>query len=151
MGDGTLLDATRRWAEAFAAPMPEGLERLLALASDDIRFTDPFNDVAGKAGLRAILEDMTERCREARFTILDVASSERAGYIRWRFDCVPRGRGRSAWCFEGMSEIHLNAAGKVSVHADHWDSATQLYAKLPVVGWPLRRIRAALTVTPPPE
>ncbi|MDW3205803.1 MAG: nuclear transport factor 2 family protein [Alphaproteobacteria bacterium] len=152
MTENFLLDGTRRWAEAFASPMPEGIEPLLALAAPDIRFTDPFSDVTGREGLRAVLVDMSERCTQARFDILDVAASQRAGYIRWHFRFVPRGRDGKAWEFQGMSEILFADDRLVRHHLDHWDSASQLYARLPVLGWPVRRMRAALAVTtPPPE
>jgi limonene-1,2-epoxide hydrolase len=140
--------ATQAWADAFAAPMPDGLDALLAQATDDVRFTDPFNDVAGKDGLRAIIEDMVERCREPRFEILDVAASARAGYIRWRLDFIPKGSGKR-WSFEGMSEILIAEDGRVAAHIDHWDSGAQLYAKLPVLGWLVGRVRRSLAVTPP--
>lgn len=142
-----LLSATRAWADAFAAPMPDGLEALLRLATEDVRFADPFNDVTGKAGLRAIIEDMVERCQDPRFEILDVAASDQAGYIRWRLDFVPKGS-RARWSFEGMSEILVAPDGRVRAHIDHWDSGAQLYAQLPLIGWIVRRIRRSLALTP---
>lgn len=150
MTQADILTATRAWADAFAAPMPDGLDALLALASEDVRFTDPFNDVTGRAGLQAIIEDMVTRCQDPRFEILDIAASDRAGYIRWRLDFVPKGS-RKSWTFHGMSEIQLGADGLVSAHIDHWDSGAQLYAKLPLIGWIVGRIRRSLGVTPPPR
>jgi hypothetical protein len=43
-----------------------------------------------------------------------------------------------------MSEVQFDEAGSVRAHIDHWDAAGQLYEKLPVIGWILRRIRARL-------
>lgn len=151
MTEQIVLKATRHWAAAFAAPMPGGAEALLALAHDDIRFSDPFSDVTGKPGLRAVLTDMAERCTEARFDVVDVAASNHAGYIRWRFEFVPRGRSKEVWQFDGMSEIHIADNGLIVRHIDHWDSASQLFAKLPILGWPIRRMRAVLAVTQPPQ
>ena len=42
--------------------------------------------------------------------------------------------------FTGMSEVQFNDAGLVTAHFDHWDSAHQLLAKLPVIGWLVRRL-----------
>ncbi|MDF1750577.1 MAG: nuclear transport factor 2 family protein [Alphaproteobacteria bacterium] len=138
-----LLAITQRWADAFSAPMPGGMPALLALATEDIHFTDPFNDVRGKPGLEAILEDMLERCQAPSFTVHDVTASDRAGYIRWSFSFIPKGQ-KETWNFEGMSEILIAQDGRVQAHHDHWDSGGQLYAKLPVIGWIIRRIRSMI-------
>lgn len=150
MNAAEVLAGTRAWAEAFVAPMPDGLDRLLNLATDDVRFADPFNDVRGKAALAAILNDMVENTLDPTFEVLDVAASDKAGYIRWRFDFKMKRRPKGPpWRFEGMSEIQFDENGLVSAHLDHWDSGPQLLAKLPGIGWINRRILKALAVTPP--
>ena len=35
------LARTKAWAEAFVAPMPDGLDALLILAAENVRFADP--------------------------------------------------------------------------------------------------------------
>jgi hypothetical protein len=86
---------------------------------------------------------MVERCQAPRFTIQDITASDKAGYIRWSFSFIPKGRS-DTWQFEGMSEILIAEDGRVKAHYDHWDSGTQLYAKLPIIGWIIRRIRSAI-------
>ena len=39
---------------------------------------------------------------------------------------------------EGMSEIHIGDDGLVTAHIDHWDSASQLLSRLPLIGLILR-------------
>ena len=131
-----VLEATRAWADAFAGlAAPADIDALLALAAPDIRFTDPFNDARGAEALRAVLIDMFETCVEPRFEILDVAASDAAGYVRWRFRFRPKAIGKGAcWTASGMSEIHVDEAGRVVAHHDHWDSASQILVRLPVVG-----------------
>ena len=41
---------------------------------------------------------------------------------------------------EGMSEIDVGEEGLITVHIDHWDSAGQLLARLPVIGAFLRPV-----------
>ena len=96
-----LHTVTQRWAAAFSAPMPGGLPALLALATEDIHFTDPFNDVRGKPALAAILEDMLERSDAPSFAVHDITASDRAGYIRWSFSCIPEGR-KDMWQFAAL-------------------------------------------------
>ena len=37
-----------------------------------------------------------------------------------------------------MSEIHIGDDGLVTAHIDHWDSASQLLVRLPLIGLLLR-------------
>jgi ketosteroid isomerase-like protein len=143
-----ILAATRAWAEAFAVLDAGALDRMTALADPAIRFRDPFNDVTGHAALARIFQDMFETCLDPRFKILDVAASGEAGYIRWVFRFRPKAMTRGPdWRVEGMSEIHVGPDGLVTAHLDHWDSGSQMLAKLPGIGalvrWVLRRFRVS--------
>jgi hypothetical protein len=44
----------------------------------------------------------------------------------------------------GMSHIRFNSAGQVVLHQDYWDSGSNLFEHIPVVGWLIRRIKARL-------
>ena len=39
-----------------------------------------------------------------------------------------------------MTEVHANDKGLITAHYDHWDSASQLLAKIPYVGALIRPI-----------
>ena len=41
----------------------------------------------------------------------------------------------------GASHLRFDAAGKVVLHRDYWDAAEELYAKLPLIGPPMRLLR----------
>lgn len=137
-------DIIERYAEAFANLTPETMDDLLATVSPDIRFTDPFNDVVGHESFRAIFDHMFTTCDEPRFQILDIArtgtGSGKRGYLRWRMTGQIRGWPHTGLKLEGMSEIHVGEDGLVKVHIDHWDSASQLLARLPLIGAILRPV-----------
>ena len=142
--------AIARYADAFAALSPQSLDALLELLSDDVRFCDPFNDVRGKAAVRAIFAHMFKVCENPRFHVTDIAHGRDAkqprAYIRWRMSGRLKRWPRTAIGIEGVSEIHLDKNGLVRLHIDHWDSASQLLAKLPVIGALIRRILALFRV-----
>ena len=48
----------------------------------------------------------------------------------------------------GMSEVHFNHDGYVIAHIDHWDSASQLLARLPVIGTIIRPVLKLFRVRP---
>ncbi|MFQ3623490.1 MAG: nuclear transport factor 2 family protein, partial [Acetobacteraceae bacterium] len=64
-----------------------------------------------------------------------------AGYLRWVFTIGGAGPVRR---IEGVSEIRFAASGLVSAHLDHWDSGSQVYARLPVLGAVIRAVSRRL-------
>jgi steroid delta-isomerase len=131
-------DIITRYANAFAALTPDTMDALLATTSPDIRFTDPFNDVTGHAAFRRIFQHMFETCDAPRFHIIDIAhgtqSDEQRAYLRWRMSGRIKSWPHTSLDFEGMSEVHVGKDGLISTHIDHWDSASQLLVRLPLIG-----------------
>ena len=133
-----------RYAAAFAALAPETLDDLMVTLSPRIRFTDPFNDVTGHEAFRAIFTHMFETCESPRSHILDIAhgtdDSGRRGYLRWRMSGRLKSWPHTSLDLEGMSEVDVDEDGLIAAHIDHWDSASQLLARLPVIGTLLRPV-----------
>ena len=135
-----ILDA---YCRLFETLTPDHLEDFRALCRADIRFVDPFNDIVGIDRFVALFAHMFAAVAEPRFVVLDRVLSTQAGYIRWRFTAVARGR---PIALEGMSEVRFDPdTALVREHVDHWDAAGQLYAGLPVVGWLVRGLRRLLS------
>jgi len=141
-------DIVTAYASAFGALTPDSMNDLLDLLAGDVRFVDPFNDVTGKAAFRAIFAHMFATCEAPRFHIVDIAcgdphTHEKAGfqraYLRWRMSGRLARWPRTPLDLEGMSEIHI-VGNKIVAHFDHWDSASQLLARLPFIGALLRPI-----------
>ena len=135
-------DITSRYADAFAALTPETMDDLIATLSPEVRFKDPFNNVVGHDAFRAIFTHMFETCEAPRFHITDIAQSSSTegprAYLRWRMSGRIRGWPRTSLDLEGISEIHIGDDGLVTAHIDHWDSASQLLVRLPLIGLMLR-------------
>jgi steroid Delta-isomerase len=126
-------DALDRYADAFERLTPDSLTEIRRLCREDVVFVDPFNDIRGVDAFVAVFEHMYDTLAEPRFEILDRAVGGDAGYIKWRM--TGRGkRGSLVIDIAGMSEVAFDGAGLVARHIDHWDAASQLYARLPVVG-----------------
>ena len=148
----TETDIITRYADAFAALTPDNMASLMATVSPEIRFTDPFNDVQGREGFRAIFEHMFATCDAPRFHIIDIARPEDGAgdraYLRWRMSGSIKSWPHTRLDLEGMSEIHVGADGLVSLHIDHWDSASQLLARLPFIGALLRPVLRLFRIRP---
>lgn len=134
------------YVAAFEGLTPETLDGLRPWCADDIRFVDPFNDVRGTEAFLGVFRHMYTVLDEARFVVTDRAFGERAAYLRWTMTARRKGRS-DRFEIVGMSEIRFAADGRVSAHIDHWDAAGQLYARVPVLGWLLRRLRRLLSAS----
>ncbi len=141
MTDGTVA-AAERYIRFWETLSPESLGSLSEIAASDIRFSDPFNDVSGLAGFRAVFEDMFQRVTEPQFRVAAHAINGDLCFLRWIFTFQNGGR---EWRIEGVSEVRFDPSGRAIEHIDHWDAAGQLYERLPVLGAVLRRLRRRLS------
>jgi ketosteroid isomerase-like protein len=132
--------AIAAYADAFGQLTEASLDDLVAMVSDDIVFTDPFNRIEGRSGFRHVFIHMYDTCHDPRFEISDLAHGKDASYIRWRMTARLKSWPRMALDFTGMTEVHANDEGQITAHYDHWDSASQLLAKIPYIGAVIRPI-----------
>lgn len=134
--------ALAAYARAFEDLRPETLDGVLACVAEDVRFKDPFNDVRGRAALEKVLLHMFRTTEAPSFTVTHRARDDDIGFLRWRFTARVPVLGH--WQVTGMSEVRLDARGRVVEHIDHWDAAEGFYERLAGLGWLLRRIKARL-------
>lgn len=136
----TYVVHTQAYANFFEKMTPESLGGIRRFLADDVVFTDPFNTLHGPDAFIALFTHMHTVMKNPGFEILDVVASEKAGYIKWRMTGALRSNQSFRIDLTGMSEVHFDAAGLVTAHYDHWDSANQLLANLPAIGWLVRRL-----------
>lgn len=135
----------RAYAAFYAALTPERLGELRLLCTPDVRFRDPFNEVQGVEAMIRIFEKMYEDADQISFEVVDAMRNGERAMLLWVFHCRPKSlRLKEPWRIEGASEIHLTPDGRVSAHLDHWDSGSQFYARLPVIGAIIRFLRRRL-------
>lgn len=128
------------YARIFGQLSPATLPDLRAMLSDDIIFQDPFSRLSGPAAFIAVFEHMFKVMDRPAFEITDIGWSDSAGYIQWKMTGQLRRLPSVPVAIIGLSEVRLDKAGQIIAHIDHWDSASQLLAHLPVIGWFVRRV-----------
>jgi hypothetical protein len=142
-----LAERLAAYAACFERMTPATVSALRSVAAPDIRFKDPFNDVTGIAHMERCMQAMFADATDVRFEVIDRAFSGTRGYLRWRFFFKPKRLPAGApWQVDGMSELRFDADGRVVEHIDHWDAASQFYARLPVLGGLLRWVQRRLRV-----
>ena len=127
-------DKVDDYVRFFEALTPETIEDLEKVATPDVRFRDPFNDVIGLPAMRAVLAHMFEQVDAPRFEITHRARDGDVAFIRWRFTGRLKALSNRQWDVIGMSELRLAPDGRIAAHIDHWDAAAQFYADLPLIG-----------------
>jgi len=140
------VTALERYGEFFAGLQPADLDRLDAVFVETARFRDPFNEVEGLAGIRAVFEHMYANCAAARFEVLETVGEGSVGYLRWRMHFRLKRDRHDRRPIEGVSRVVLAEDGRVREHIDYWDAAGELYTQFPVLGGLMRWLRARLSV-----
>lgn len=128
------------YIDFLQALTPERTGELRDYCAPDIRFRDPFNDVRGVEAYKRVLDDMYEKLAYVRFKVRHSAGDDAIRYLRWDLE-YRSGAKADIRTIQGMSELRFGADGRVVEHVDHWDAASQLYERLPLIGAVLRAIR----------
>ena len=130
--------ALAAYADCFEGLTQGRLETLSVLLADEVRFRDPFSDVQGREAVLGIFRHMYEAMEAPSFTVLDQAVGTEACYLKWRFTGRVKAGGLRPIEIIGMSEVAFDDAGRILLHVDHWDAASQVYGLFPVLGPVLR-------------
>ena len=125
----------------FEALAPADLDRLGDVYAANARFKDPFNDVSGLQAVRRVYAHMFEALDDPRFVISQAIGGADDVVLLWDMTFSLRQRAMSV---HGASHLHFDAAGRIALHRDYWDTAEELYAKLPVIGVVARALRSRL-------
>lgn len=139
----TQLDSLMTW---YATLTPDTVAHASRFYAADARFRDPFNDVQGIAAIEAIFRHMFVHTDNPRFIINERMQQDGQAFVTWRFEFGLRGR---PYEIVGSSHLRFNQDGMVFMHRDYWDAAEELLQKLPLVGAPIRWLRARFRVPVP--
>jgi steroid Delta-isomerase len=110
----------------------------------DAYFKDPFNEVRGLPAIQRIFTHMFSQVAEPRFVIMEQVVDAGGAMLVWEFYFRVHRWGRAeAMILRGVSHLKFDDTGKVMFHRDYWDTAEELYMKLPVLGTLMRGLRKA--------
>ncbi|MFN2382319.1 MAG: nuclear transport factor 2 family protein [Guyparkeria sp.] len=138
--------ALERYVAVMQELQADHLDALAMVYADEARFVDPFNDVHGIEAIQAVFAHGFTQCPQMRFVVQSRAVDGNRALLRWRMECDASPPGLS---IEGMSELVFGGDGRVVEHVDYWDPAAQLYERVPLLGWLMRRIRIRLAAPRP--
>jgi len=137
-------DDLARYVACFEQLKPERLDELADLFAEQAHFKDPFNDVRGRIAIRRVFAHMYSRLSAPRFVVNAQALDGNVALLHWRFFFMTHAGGPEQ-AIEGMSRVLFDSDGRVAEHLDYWDAAEQVYAKVPLLGFLLRRLRVHMS------
>ena len=123
----------------FEGITPGHAARIGEIYAEDAWFKDPFNEVTGAQAIGRIFSHMFVQVREPRFVVHDCVGDAREAFLTWDFEF--QRAGGAPMRIRGASHLRLDAAGRIRWHRDYWDTAEELYARLPVIGAIFRWLR----------
>lgn len=104
------------------------------------KFKDPFHDVEGLDKIYKIFEDMYLKLDKPRFEVIEIVQKNNIAYLKWNFKFSFKNNTKNE-SFEGVSRVEFNDEGKVISHIDYWDSASNLYEKIPILSFLIKFIK----------
>jgi steroid Delta-isomerase len=131
-----------RTIDFFERLTPADLARLGEIYAADARFKDPFNEVRGVAAIEAVFDHMFRTLDAPRFVIRDAVTEGDTAFLSWDF-CFRMRRfdTRTEQVVRGATQLVFARDGRIALHRDYWDTAEELYEKLPVVGALMRWLK----------
>jgi len=133
------VEPIERLIAYFEALSPQRLPEIGEYYAADAYFKDPFNEVRRVEDIRAIFARMFEQVEAPRFRVLSRVVDGAHAFLVW--DLEFRFRGGKPARIHGVSHLELGRDGRVIYHRDYWDTAEELYEKLPVLGAFMRWLR----------
>ena len=139
-----MLAAVARLVQLYAQLTPQPLASLHLCYAPQAHFKDPFNDVRGVARIRQVFAPMFAPLAAPRFAVTEQLVQGRQAFLAWEVHFrLRRWRADQPQCIRGGSLLRFDAQGLVQEHRDYWDTAEELYEKLPVLGVLMRGLRRA--------
>lgn len=140
--------ATARLVQLYEQLTPERLDTLHTCYAAEAHFKDPFNDVRGLPAIRQVFAHMFATLEGPRFIVTEQLVQGDQAFLAWEFRFrMRRWRSGQEQCIRGGTLVRFNAQGLAVAHRDYWDTAEELYEKLPVLGPLMRWLRKAGSAT----
>lgn len=144
-----MVDYLQRYISLLESLCPENVEQLYSCVTEDILFSDPFNQVQGNGAYVRLLTDMFEKLDDIQFTVHESSHHEKIHfvdnstvYLYWTFTANSRTTGQLS--FDGTSRLKFDEHGKISSHQDFWDGLA-LLQEFPILGTILRVIKKRIS------
>jgi ketosteroid isomerase-like protein len=141
--------ALQRVVHFFEHLQASDVANMASIYTHDAQFKDPFNEVQGLPAIEGIFAHMFEALDAPHFVITQHVQQGAQCFVTWDFlFAMPLLHNGTTHTIRGATHFVLReeaGAWRVAVHRDYWDTAEELYEKLPVVGSLMRWLKKRAT------
>ena len=109
----------------------ENLNKFDDLLDKNIYFEDPFNKVYGIKNFKRIFSNTLKKLNNVEFKVLNIISKDNIYIIKWEMIFFAFNKNNSIF---GLSEVTISKNKKILSHIDYWDSYSNFYTKIPILG-----------------
>jgi steroid Delta-isomerase len=126
--------AVQKVATFFESLQPDSVAQMGSYYTADAYFKDPFNEVQGLQQVQSIFSHMYVALDNPHFVVTERVVQGAQCFLVWDFKFrFKRFDTTTEQTVRGTSHLRFAADGRISYHRDYWDTAEELYEKLPVV------------------
>jgi hypothetical protein len=153
----TKLAALKEWFEHLT---PDRVSETAHFYASHAYFKDPFNEVNGVDQIARIYAHMFQQVADPRFVITEMIQDTDTAVLIWVFSFAAQKGSHAATKtnasaarinvlaerteVRGASHLRFDLQGKIVWHRDYWDTAEELYAKIPILGAVMRFLKRRL-------
>lgn len=120
-------------------------ERIRSVYAPDVWFNDTLKSIRGVDALEHYLVETARNVESCKVDIDEVVPAPSGVYVRWhmhiRFKKFRKGETQTSI---GVSLLRFDKEGRVAYHQDFWDSGSNLFEKVPVLGAGIRAVKRRL-------
>lgn len=139
--DPTTADPLDRFQALFTLLRPDVPMPLDQVYAPEIVFVDPLHRVEGLPALQRYFTRLNAGLQEGRFTFAAPIRDGQSAVLPWTMQLTLR-RARRPVVVDGCS--HLRFTTHVTYQRDYFDAGALVYENVPLLGFVVRRIKAAL-------
>jgi steroid delta-isomerase len=140
--------AVKQLVQLYEQLTPAHLTQLDHYYAANAHFKDPFNDVNGVDNITRVFTHMFATLTQPRFIITEQLVEGQQAFLSWEFHFrMRRLQPNVDYCIHGGTLVRFDTQGLVIMHRDYWDTAEELYAKIPVFGALMRWLRKTASAT----
>ncbi|MCR2745628.1 nuclear transport factor 2 family protein [Limnobacter parvus] len=137
-----LSEPLRRLIDFFEHITEQSVAEMPKFYAANAYFKDPFNEVNRVEDIARIFGEMFHQVNNPRFVVHTAFESGQQVFMAWDFLFeMKRFKVGKVQRIKGSSHLILNQTGLVQSHRDYWDTAEELYEKIPVLGALMRWLK----------
>ena len=129
-----------RFKQIYGQLNAQSLGLLSELYSDDVKFQDPFHQIAGFSALRQYFADLYAQVESCSFKFEEDVTQGNDSVLMWTM-FLKHSRLNGGLVVTVPGSTHIRFRDRVSYHRDYFDAGAMLYEQLPLIGRVIRIIK----------